>query len=87
MPPGTRGLVPTLFVPRPPCGRSGDSTKHLPSPTADHIWLDGVSDALTDSLRRLRDTTSPTRTTGLRFAFHGMNHYYLYTLNKNNNKR
>jgi hypothetical protein len=34
MPPGTRGMATTLFVPRPPCGRSGDSTQHLPSPTA-----------------------------------------------------
>jgi hypothetical protein len=34
MPPGTRGMATTLFVPRPPCGRSGDSTKHQPSPTA-----------------------------------------------------
>jgi len=34
MPPGTRGMATTLFVPRPPCGRSGDSTTHQPSPTA-----------------------------------------------------
>ena len=34
MPPGTRAMATTLFVPRPPCGRSGDSTTHQPSPTA-----------------------------------------------------
>jgi len=34
MPPGTRGMATTFFVPRPPCGRSGDSTTHQPSPTA-----------------------------------------------------
>ena len=27
-------MATTLFVPRPPCGRSGDSTTHQPSPTA-----------------------------------------------------
>ena len=34
MPPGTRAMATTYFVPRPPCGRSGDSTTHQPSPTA-----------------------------------------------------
>ena len=47
-----------------------------------HKWLDGVSDALTDFLRRLRETLPPPlrksvralrlpRTTGLRVALHG----------------
>jgi hypothetical protein len=31
---GTRLLPTNWFRPRPPCGRSGDSTKHQPSPTA-----------------------------------------------------
>jgi len=73
------------FVPRTSCGRSGaphSGAPHSGAPQRPQL-TDGVPDALTDSLRRLRDTTSPAplrqsvralplpRTTGLRFAFHG----------------